>query len=119
MATAKTTTLDNDVTKPSKTIPGDGAHDTTNPLERASTVTPQPSAETVASGAGTVNGQLPLSPIEEGTKVPADEHRYEEYDAVTPEGKTVRVQHNLDTGATRIKSTTSTDTASTPTQSAR
>jgi hypothetical protein len=119
MATAKTTTLDNDVTKPSKTVPGDGPADTTNPLERASTVTPQPSAETVASGAGTVNGQLPLPNIEEAPKIPADEHRYEEYDAVTPEGKVVRVQHNLDTGATRVKAATSTDTGSTATQSSR
>lgn len=116
MATTKTTTLDSDVTKPSVTAPGDGAHDTTDPLERASTVTPQPSAATVASGVGTVNGQLPLPPLPAAVKV--TDPRLEEYDAVRPDGKVVRVQHNLETGETRIAPTPTTDTASTSTQSA-
>jgi hypothetical protein len=108
-----TTKLDATNSKPSTTQPGDGPHDTTDPSERASTVVPAPSAATIASGVGTVNGNLPAEPIPAEAKV--KDPRIEEYDAITPEGKVVRVQHNLETGATRVAA--STDTSSTPTQS--
>lgn len=111
MANQKTTTLDSDVTKPSVTAPGDGPHDTTDPLERASTVTaPTPGPEALKSG--TVNAVLPLDRIPEPTKV--KDPRIEEYDAVKPDGTTVRVIRNIETGESRIK--TSTDTGSVSTQ---
>lgn len=115
MATAKpTTTLDADVTKPSVTEPGDGAHDTTDPKERASTVVPQPSAETIASGVGTVNAVLPLSPIPDAPRV--ESPRFEEYDAVGPDGKVVHIKRNIETGESRVVK--STETGSVQTQSA-
>jgi hypothetical protein len=113
--TQKKTTLDDDVTKPSVTQPGDGAHDTTDPLERASTVTPQPSKETIASGVGTVNGQLPLPPIEPAAKV--KDPRIEEYDVVAPNGETVHIIRNIETGESRRATTT--ETGSVQTQAAR
>jgi hypothetical protein len=109
------TTLDADITKPAQTEPGDGPADTTDPLERASTVTPQPSPETIKSGAGTVNGQLPLEPIPAPTTARRRDDRVEEYQATDANGKTVTIQRNVETGERRVKS--STDTGSTPTQS--
>ena len=51
MAAKKTnpekTTLDEDTTKPSTTAPGDGPADTTDPNERASSITPQPGPEAI------------------------------------------------------------------------
>ena len=101
MATrAKTTTLDEDITKPSVTEPGDGPADTTDPTEVATSVAPGvPSPEAIA--AGTVNAVIPVekAPVKE---TPVSEHRIEHYDAVKPNGDKVRVKHNLDTGKTEI-----------------
>lgn len=110
MATTKTT-LDKDVTKPQKTAPGDAPHDTTDPTERASTVVPTPGPEALATGV--VNGAVPLPALPDQS-APAGDPRIEEYDDLSPDGKTVRVQHNLETGATRVAP--STDTGTTPTQ---
>lgn len=110
------TTLDTDITKPSVTQPGDGPADTTDPLERASTVIPRPSAETIKSGAGTVNSQLPLEPIKEPARRKGD-IRTEEYDAVDANGRTVRVKRNLETGESKLVENT--NTGSTPAQSGR
>ena len=98
--TEETTTLDSDITKPSATAPGDGPADTTDPEERASTVTPRPGEE--ALKVGTVNGVVPL-PQDEAEPVDESEHRTEEYEAVKPDGSKVTIWHNLDTGETRIK----------------
>lgn len=96
--TEEVTTLDSDVTKPSVTAPGDGPADTTDPTERATSVTPQPGDEALA--VGTVNAVKPLPKAEE----PAEEtkHRIEKYDAVKPDGTKVTVVHNLDTGETKL-----------------
>lgn len=115
---AARTTLDADNTKPAVTQPGDGAHDTTDPAERASTVLPAPSPETIRSGVGVVNSQLPLEPIAApATGRRSKDDRIEEYDVLGPDGKRVRVRRNVETGETRrIEST---DTGTTPTQQAR
>lgn len=91
------TTLDSDVTKPSVTVPGDGPADTTDPTERATSVTPQPGDE--AFKVGTVNAVVPLPKEDEpasGTKP-----RIERYEAVKPDGTTVTVERNLETGETK------------------
>jgi hypothetical protein len=105
------TTLDNDISKPAQSEPGDGPADTTDPLERASTVVPRPGPE--ALRAGTVNSQLPLEPIPAAAKR-SGQARTEEYDAVDANGRAVRVKRNLETGESRIVESTA--TGSTPTQ---
>jgi len=97
--TEEVTTLDTDTTKPSVTAPGDGPADTTDPAERASTVTPNPGPE--ALKVGTVNAVKPLPSIEESA--PEGEARTEEYDVVAPDGETVRVVRNIETGESKRK----------------
>lgn len=102
------TRLDTDVTKPSVTQPGDGPHDTTDPTERASTVVPRPGA--IALATGTVNGALPIpAPLTKPARRSAD--RKEEYEATRPDGTTVTVVRNIETGESSIKAV-STDTGS-------
>lgn len=98
--TEETTTLDTDTTKPSVTAPGDGPADTTDPTERASTVTPNPGPE--ALKVGTVNAVKPLPKVEDE---PAREgkDRTEEYSAIRPDGSEVTVVRNIETGESRIK----------------
>lgn len=96
--TEETTTLDSDVTKPSVTAPGDGPADTTDPTERATSVTPQPGDEAVA--VGTVNAVKPLPKVEEPAREGKD--RTEKYEAVKPDGSTVTVERNLETGESKI-----------------
>lgn len=95
-----TTTLDSDITKPSVTAPGDGPADTTDPTERASTVTPQPSQE--ALQVGTVNAVLPVAKADKPDAAPESDHRIETYPATKPDGTVVTVTHNIDTGETSI-----------------
>jgi len=97
--TEETTTLDTDTTKPSVTAPGDGPADTTDPAERASTVTPNPGPE--ALKVGTVNAVKPLPPVEEAA--PEGEARTEEYDVIGPDGEPVRVVRNIETGESKRK----------------
>jgi len=91
------TRLNDDITLPSTTKPGDGPADTTDPLERASSVVPTPSAE--AAAIGTVNSSIPLEPITPKA-LPDDE--FEEYDVTLPSGAKGRVKHNLITGASEL-----------------
>lgn len=98
-ATPKETKLDKDTTKPSTTAPGDGPADTTDPSERASSVTPQPGAE--ALKVGTVNAVQPL-PQEEAPKRDSKKDRVEKYKATRPDGTEVTVTHNIDTGETSV-----------------
>lgn len=95
--TEETTTLDSDVTKPSVTAPGDGPADTTDPTERATSVTPQPGEE--AFKVGTVNAVVPL-PQEDAPESDA-KPRIERYEAVKPDGTTVTVERNLETGESK------------------
>lgn len=95
------TRLDSDVTKPSTTAPGDGPADTTDPAEMASSVRPDKAAA-VEAGHGTVNAVVKVGDAPEVVAGPADEHRIEEYDVRGPDGKPVRVRHNIDTGETEL-----------------
>lgn len=94
------TRLDTDVHAPATNAPGDAPADTTDPAERASTITPQaPSAEALA--AGTILGAVPVPEGVLPTVVPgvtgADgEERVEEYDTVDPHGQPVRIRHFID-----------------------
>lgn len=97
-STTDATTLDSDVTKPSVTAPGDGPADTTDPTETAHSVSPRPDAE--ALKVGTVNAVMPGEKVE--AKADAGDHRIEKYDAVKPDGSTVTVTHNIDTGETSV-----------------
>jgi hypothetical protein len=96
--TEETTTLDSDITKPSVTAPGDGPADTTDPTERATSVTPQPGEEAFA--VGTVNAVVPLSKAAEPEEV--KDPRVEKYEAVKPDGSTVTVERNLETGESKL-----------------
>ena len=98
-ATPKETKLDKDATKPSTTAPGDGPADTTDPSERASSVTPQPGPE--ALKVGTVNAVQPV-PQDEKPVRDSKKDRTEKYEAVKPDGTKVTVTHNIDTGETSV-----------------
>jgi hypothetical protein len=98
MAARKETRLDSDVTKPSVTQPGDGPADTTDPNERATSITPQPGDE--ALKVGTVNAVKPLPKVEEPARTGKD--RTETYKAVRPDGTEVTVTHNLETGESEV-----------------
>lgn len=103
MATRKTPTetrLDDDVTKPSTTAPGDGPADTTDPNETAHTVTPRPDEE--ALKVGTVNAVLPGEPASEASAPAKKDQRIEKYPATRPDGTVVTVTHNIDTGETSV-----------------
>lgn len=93
------TTLDSDITKPSVTAPGDGPADTTDPTERASTVTPRPGPE--ALKVGIVNAVVPLPEVE--AEAETGEARTETYEAVKPDGSKVTVERNIETGESKIK----------------
>lgn len=98
-STPDKTTLDTDVTKPSTTAPGDGPADTTDPTETAHSVTPQPGAEAIK--VGTVNAVQPGTKVE-APKSDATKHRVEKYKATKPDGTVVTVEHNIDTGETKV-----------------
>ena len=97
--TPKETKLDTDTTKPSTTAPGDGPADTTDPSERASSVTPQPGPE--ALKVGTVNAVQPI-PQDAVPERDSKNDRIEKYKAEKPEGSKVTITHNLDTGETSV-----------------
>ena len=95
------TRLDTTVETPSTVVPGDAPADTKDPAERAVSVAPQPSDDTLL--AGTVNAPGPsdwqkINPEE----APADSQRVEEYPVARPDGTVVTVRHNLDTGKTEV-----------------
>lgn len=92
------TTLDSDVTKPQVTQPGDAPADTTDPDERATSVRPDPGDEALAVGVVNAVKPLPKRPAPERT----GEDRTETYEAVRPDGSTVTVSHNLETGETSV-----------------
>lgn len=99
----KKTTLDADLDKPQVTEPGDAPADTTDPTERASSATPDKGAAAQA-GHGTVNAVVPVdSATAEAPRRSRKKDRVETYEAVKPDGTTVTVEHNIDTGESRIK----------------
>ena len=94
------TTLDDDTTKPSVTEPGDGPADTTDPDEIAVSAPADPSSpEAVA--AGTVN-TVRKAGRRKPKKPAAPEDRIERYPAVKPDGSTVTVERNIDTGDSKV-----------------
>lgn len=93
------TKLDDNVTEPSTVQAGDAPADTTDPTERASTVTPRPSAAALKEG--TVNGVLPI-PKKSKAKS-SEKDRFEEYDAVKPNGEVVHIKRNIESGETSVK----------------
>ncbi|WP_418060803.1 hypothetical protein [Pimelobacter simplex] len=99
-APTEQTRLDDNVTDPSTTAPGDGPADTTDPTETAHSVTPQPSEAAVK--VGTVNAVVPGEKAEPKGQVPEKDQRIETYSAVKPDGTTVTVTHNIDTGETSV-----------------
>lgn len=99
MAEEKTTTLDDDVTKPSVTEPGDGPADTTDPDEVATSVTSDPSDEAVK--AGTVNAVRKTGTRKKSAKS-KDEPRVEKYTQVRPDGKLAHIERNIETGESTI-----------------
>ena len=98
MAEDKTTTLDDDVTKPSVTEPGDGPSDTTDPDEVATSVTPDPGDEAVKSG--TVNAVRKTGTRKKAAK--KDEPRVEKYTQVRPDGKLAHIERNIETGESTV-----------------
>lgn len=112
---AEVTRLDEHTDAPSVTAPGDGPADTTDPAERASTVGGDKAAAVLA-GHLTVNTAVPMQTDDRGqlkgvaiSYSPDDAggdgeggERTEKYPATRPNGETVTVEHNIDTGITRI-----------------
>lgn len=94
------TTLDSDNTRPSVTEPGDGPADTTDPTERASSITPDPGEE--ALRVGTVNAVQPI-PQPKASTSRKSKDRIETYTATKPDGTEVTVRHNIDTGESEVK----------------
>lgn len=94
----KQTTLDDHLDAPQVTEPGDAPFDTVLPEERASSVSPDKGAAAKA-GFGTVNAVVSL-PVVEPKQVDRGEDRIETYEVPGPDGKPVKVTHNLDTGET-------------------
>lgn len=90
------TRLDTAIDRPSTTAPGDGPADTTDPSERAASVTPN-AAQAARAGHGTVNAVVPVDgPAAIARDTSAD--RYEEYEVADAHGDPVRVRRNLETG---------------------
>ena len=92
------TKLDKDNTKPAKTEAGDGPADTTDADERASSVTPNPGPEAIR--AGTVNAVQPIP--QEPASTSKGKERIEKFQATRPDGTTVTVTHNIDTGESKV-----------------
>lgn len=99
------TRLDSDVSKPSTTAPGDGPADTTDPTERATSVPVSPGLSAIL--AGTVNAVIPVPETDEQrdareAKAASGEPRIETYPSYLADGSKVIVEHNLETGDTKI-----------------
>jgi hypothetical protein len=98
-STEEKTTLDSDVTKPSVTAPGDGPADTTDPTEIAVSVPAAPGAESLK--VGTVNTVVPVEAPPAAAEV--SDPRIESYEAIKPDGSTVTVERNIETGESKVK----------------
>lgn len=102
------TRTDDNVERPGTVQPGDTPYDTLDPSERVSSVPVRPGEEAVM--AGTVNAVLVnpvLTEIARGEIGPdagrgSGEQRTERYEIPGPTGRYVTVEHNIDTGDTRV-----------------
>jgi hypothetical protein len=84
------TRLEDQVSRPATTAPGDAPADTTDP---------QPDADAIR--VGTVNSNLPLEPIKPVDVLDGDDE-FEEYKATAPGGAEVTVRHSLITGKSEL-----------------
>lgn len=94
------TKTDKHIDRPSTVEPGDAPADTTDPSERVSSVSPDKAAA-AAAGHQTVNAVVPL-PKRETTSSSSRKDRIETYEATRPDGTTVKVTHNIDTGESKV-----------------
>lgn len=95
------TRAEKQITEPSHVEPGDAPADTTDPTENVSTVEPDKAAA-AAAGHLTVNAAVPIdlpSPEEPAIE---GKGRVEKYEAVRPDGTTVTVTRNIDTGDAKV-----------------
>ncbi|MGW5645058.1 hypothetical protein ACWEV3_40955 [Saccharopolyspora sp. NPDC003752] len=99
MATRKQTRLDDHVDAPSTVQPGDAPADTTDPAERATSVTPDKAAA-AEGGHLTVNAVKPL-PVETTERDTAND-RIETYTATRPDGTPVTITRNVETGESTV-----------------
>ena len=90
--------LSDDVTQPQPTAPGDAPADTMDPLERATSTTPD-KGKAAEDGHQTVNAVKPVDPIDPTEPTGT---RTETYTVHKPDGTTVEVTHNYDTGKTEV-----------------
>lgn len=97
----KTTRLSNVVTAPQPTDPGDAPADTYDPKERASSARPD-KATAAAAGHQTVNAVVKSGTVPDNTPTGI---RSETYTTTGPDGATVWVTHNYDTGETTVSDT--------------
>ncbi|MEY2249314.1 hypothetical protein AB8A21_41455 [Streptomyces sp. BF23-18] len=108
MATSKSieqpteTRLNDDVTQPSTTAPGDGPADTTDPNERAVSATPDKGAA-AAAGHGTVNAVVPAPQPTAKRAAAKGKERIETYAATRPDGSEVTIVRNIETGESTVK----------------
>ena len=87
---------------PATTAAGDAPYDTTDPSENGSTIT-APVPDEAALKAGTVNAIQPTGSRPAGNpEPPKGEQRVEKYKATKPDGTEVTVEHNIDTGETKL-----------------
>jgi len=94
--------LDTDVSRPQTTLAGHAPADTLDPSERATSVTADKGAAAQA-GFGSVNAVVPLPEPERPRQSDGEgdqKARTETYEVPGPDGKLVKVTHNIDTGET-------------------
>lgn len=102
------TLLDDQVDMPGYVAPGDGPFDTVDPAEHATSVSPD-KGNAAREGFGVVNAVLPIpdpSGREQAQAKAAKDRdggqdRTETYEVTGPDGKPVKIKHNLDTGETQ------------------
>ena len=101
------TLLDDNVSMPGYVAPGDGPFDTVDPSEHATSVSPDKGAAALA-GYGVVNAVLPIADpsgreqaLAQAAKTAPQGERTETYTVVGPDGKPVKIEHDLDTGETK------------------
>lgn len=97
----KQTTADTHVDAPATIEPGDAPADTTDPDERVSSVTPDKAAA-AAEGHQTVNAAVKVGENDGPTRDTSND-RIEKYEAVRPDGTTVTVERNIETGESKVK----------------
>lgn len=93
------TRAETQITKPSTVEPGDAPADTTDPNELVSSRVPQPDED--AQRVGTVNSAVKYADAG-GQSARRGKDRIEKFEATRPDGSTVTVTHNIDTGESKV-----------------